>query len=348
MIDRLKTIVIVGLATGLIWLYAEAESLTSVQEDARVTLVSPGQDVVVRAASDEWHGAVRVTLEGPTSALARAPRTFTLSPGAPGFALADGEQAVDLRTALRVDPQLARAGVTLIDVEPSTVRLRVTTLARMADVEVRADLSGVELSAPATVEPQRVVVVAPRATLDRLRALNGGAAVVAKPAAAALLQVREGVRQRVQARLSFPAEIDDADAMIEPGEASITLTARSRTESVTLDAVQVQVMMPPGEATRYRIDVAPDEQTVANVTITGPRDVVERVRSGELRLIAVVSLSADDLTRRVEVKRLSFVAMRGEEPAALPPGVAFTAGQNAVRLQIRPLLAPIPAPNGPR
>ena len=349
MIDRLKTIVIVAAVTCLIWLYAEAESLSSVQEDARVTISAGptgnvgGQEWQVRPVAEDWPGVVKMTFEGPSSALPRAPRVFTIAPGAPGFPQTPGEHTVDLRTALRGDPQLAQSGLTLTDVEPPSVKVRVASMGRQADVPVLAEAPGVQLAAPATVEPARVMVVASKATLERLRTRDGGAAVIARPSATALGQVREGVRQRLQAVLSLPPEIDDPDATIIPREATVTLTARAATEQVTLDSAQVQVLLPPADAARHRVDL-PDQPSVPGVTVVGPREVIERVRSGELRIVAVVALSADDLAKRVEMKRVSFVLMAGDTPAPMPAGVAITAEQTAVRVQIRPVLAPIPMP----
>lgn len=342
MIARLKTIVIVAVVTGLVWLYAEAESLRGAQDDARVIFSDGGDEWAIRPLTEGWVGAVKVRLEGSAAALAAAPREFLLSPGSPGFPLTEGEQVIDLRLALRSSQGIASLGVGVVEVEPATVKVKVTLLVRLPDVPIKPDLPGVELAGPAVVEPPRASVLASKATLDRLRAMPDGPAVLAKPTAASLAQVRGAVTQRLQALLALPPEVEDPEARIVPRETALTITARSRTETVTLESAQIQVLLPPAEAARYRVDL-PDQPSIPSVTVTGPRDVVERFRAGEWRIIAVVSLSADDLAKRVESKRVSFIGMNGAEPVVLPPGVAVTAGQTSVRLVVKPVLAPIPA-----
>lgn len=336
MTERARTWIIVALITALVWLYAEAESLTRSEQETRITFIATSPDVAMRIESEDWRGTARVRIEGASAALSNAPRAIDLELGAPGVPAAEGVHEIDLRAALRAARTVQRAGLNVVDVEPATVRVRVETMQTLADVEVRPELEGLEIVGATTIEPSRATVRAPRSVIDGLRGLAGGAHVRARPGRSAMANLREGSENRVLARLALPNGLEDPAATIEPAELTVTFTLSSRTESVTTPSAPVQVLLPPREAGRWRIDVHPEDAFLRDVRMSGPREVIERLRARDLRLIAIVWLTSDDLERAVDAKRASFALVRGEQTTDVPAGLVIEAPETLVRLTIRP------------
>ncbi len=341
-----RTLALTIVVTLLIWLYAEAESLTRVQHEAKVSFVSSPGSTLARP-SDGWGGAVRLTFEGGAAAIARAPRAFELRPGAIGVPDDDGEHTVDLRVALRADPAWVQSGVALLAVEPPTVRVRVRAMETVADIEIRADLGAIDLTAPAVIEPARASVVLPKALADRLRALPEGPHVLARPTAQAAQGLREGQASKVRARLVLPAPIEDQDAVISPREADVSVSVRARTARAPLPPVPVQTLLPPGDAGRFRITVGEEDRFLRDVFMQGPLDVMEAVQSRAWSVVAVVVLSTDDLEQRITSKRAAFALIRDGVMSPLPPGVEAEASDTTIRLRIEPAASPT-APTTPQ
>ncbi|TVQ30405.1 MAG: hypothetical protein EA376_13150 [Phycisphaeraceae bacterium] len=336
------TIAIVTVVAVLIWLFAEAASLVRAQQQARIAVVDPLNENAVRILSENWTGAVRLTVEGPASAVQDAPAMLAeavrLTVGQPGVSDAEGEQVIDLRAALRATPLMLESGLTVLDVEPSTVRIHIEALVTLEDVEVTLALDGLTLAEQPTLEPSRVQVRGPRRLMEELQALPGGARVVARPGAATLEGLRPGQASRISARVGLPAPLTaprDAALEFTPASINATLTLRSRVESVAIAAAPVQVMLVPLDADRWR--VTPVEPFVRDIAITGPGDIIERFRSGELSLVAMVSLSSDDLEQQIAAKPVTswFMSQRETgELAPLPTGVGIEANIGPVRFTI--------------
>ncbi|MGD9692822.1 MAG: hypothetical protein AB7G17_05510 [Phycisphaerales bacterium] len=330
-----RTLALTLVVTLLIWLYAEAESLTRVQHEAKITLVSAPDSLIARPV-DGWSGTARLTLEGGAAALARAPRTFELRPGAVGVPTDDGEHIVDLRVALRADPALAQSGLSLIAVEPPTVRIRVRAMETITDLEIRPDLGAIDLASPATIEPARASVSLPRSLAQQLQTLQDGAHLRARPNAQALQGLREGQNSRVRVRLSLPPPLDDPDVVITPREADVSVTLRARTSKISLPPVPVQTLLPPADAGRFRIVVGEEDRFLRDVSISGPSDIIQQIQSREWSVVAVVVLSTDDLEQRVGSKRAAFALIRDGMVTPLPPGVDAEATDTTIRLTIEP------------
>lgn len=334
---RFRTALLVGFVTILIWVYAEAESLSQSQQEVQIRFVSSAPDVVVRPLGDEWRGVVRVRVEGAAAALARTPRVLELPLGAPWVPADEGEHTIDLRAALRASEAMQDAGVTLLDVDPATTVVRVRELSTMDDVEVRVDLGGVELAGPAAVTPRTATVTAGKNALDQLRALGAGEHVIARISPDEIEGLPEGQPVRISARLSLPPGVDSAGSRISPAEAEVTLTLRSRTESARVDASPVHLLMLPGESSRYSVTLDVDDVFVRDVTVTGPAIAIERIRSGEMQIVAVLRLSSDELEQGITSKSVTFAAIAGAAMADLPDGLLIDAPQRVVQFTVAPV-----------
>lgn len=143
-VRTIETVAVVSLVTVLIWLWAETESLTTQPVVARVQLVQPSGPVeggdpggggaagwpapAVLEPSD-WDGSVRVVLAGSgpgVEAVARELgqplRVSLVGLGVPNAA---GVHTADLRRAIEKLADVRRWGVSIVEVEPASLRVRV-------------------------------------------------------------------------------------------------------------------------------------------------------------------------------------------------------------------------------
>jgi hypothetical protein len=92
-----------------------------------------------------------------------------------------------------------------------------------------------------------------------------------------------------------------------PPRADLELTVRSRRTSATVDSVPVQVMLPALLATQW--DVATEQPFFSDVQASGPSELIDQLKRGELRVYAVVALSADELDRAIPSKEAVFTTL---------------------------------------
>jgi hypothetical protein len=336
MLEKIRNVVLIALVTALVWIYAEAESLARSQQEVRVSFVSGADDLATRVISDDWRGVVRVRLEGSAASLQQTPPRIELRPGSGVIPDQEGEYNISLADALRNDPELARAGVNVIAVEPPTVRLRIDTLRRIDDVPIRVALSGVDLEQPARLDPATADLVLSRPIADQLEALESGAFVLARVDPAQIDMSRRGLPQRVRATLGLPNGItaNGGTARLTPPECIVEIVIRRDTATMTVPSAPVQVLLPPTEAGRWEVRILPEDLFLREIEITGPSEFVNQVRANDVRLVAVLSLSSDELERGVTEKRASLATLRDGMIGQPPPGARIEAKDPLVRFEI--------------
>lgn len=336
MLDRIRSVLLIAFVTALVWIYAEAESLTRGQQEIRVSFVSGADDLSSRVVSDDWRGVVRVRLEGSAASLQQTPPRVELRLGSPAVPGQEGEFTVDLAAALRSDPELQRAGVNVIAVEPPTARLRIDELRRVEDVPVRVATPGIDLEQPARLEPATADVVLTRTAAEQLQGLEGGAFLVARVDPGQVDNARRGLPQRVRAGLNLPPGVttNGGTVRIVPAEAVVEIVIRRDTASLTVPAAPVQVLMPPTEAGRWEVRITPEDLFLRDIELVGPSEFINQVRTNEVRLVAVLSLSSDELERGVSEKRASIATLRDGVIGQPPQGARVEARDPVVRFEV--------------
>lgn len=336
MLDRVRSLILIAFVTALVWIYAEAESLTQSQQEVRVTFVSGADDLSSRVTTDDWRGVVRVRLEGSAASLQRTPPRIELRLGSTGVPDSEGEFTVDLAEAIRADPELSRAGVNVIAVEPPSVRLRVDELRRLEDVPVRAALSGIDLEQPARIEPSTIDLMVPRAVAEQLEALQSGPFVLARVETSQIDTTRRGVPQRIRATLNLPpgVTLNGGISRFSPPESIVELIIRRDTSSFTVPSAPVQVLLPPTEAGRWEVRILPEDLFLRDVEVIGTSEFVSQVRNNDVRLVAVLSLSSDELERGITEKRASIATLRDGVISQPPSGVRIEVRDPGVRFEI--------------
>lgn len=343
MIEHAKTLALVVAVTLLIWIWAESESLSTQTLSPRIELVG-STSVLIVPADASWSGSAIVRLRGATASLDRAQRILRqvvrLSPGAGGIPSSPGEHTIDLRDALRADPDLRRAGVTLDEVQPPTITIRVDAIEeRTLPIRPRLLTAGgqpVDLEGEPALSTATAMVRGPAAIV---RQLPDNAAVSAVVEPDQLARLRDDQPQTVSARLVLPEALAAASgASLTPDRVSIVLRLRARTETWVVPSVPVWIAIPPTEGGQWDIELA--EPFLASVKFTGPKEAIAALRERADVPVAFVNLTSDDLERAAGSDR--GIAAKRVVFSTVPPSIKVDAQRTTVdvRIKRRPATSP--------
>lgn len=326
----------ITLVSALVWLFAEAQSVSERTLDLRIRLSAPaGSAWIVEPVDSGWSGVAAVRIQGARVAVDEAVRAVAggvdLFVGGPAFAAQRGRQVIDLREALLQNPPLDRAGVTIASIEPRTVEVEVDELVRLDSVPVRPALTGVATVGEITSSPAAVTVLLPSRVRDQIGQSLIDTGVEARLPRAVLDSLPQGGPQQHEARVVLPdALAANPGVSVEPATVTLTFTVRSTTERITQASVPIWPQTPPTEINRWDIEVSP--VVLRDVVLVGPSDVIQRIRSGDLRVIATLRLSSDELEQRITSKT--------PEILGLPDTVTVESRLEPVTLTITPRIEP--------
>ncbi len=324
----LRSIGLVTAVTLLVWVWAEGESLRRESVTAPIQLT--GRSDLVVKAEDAFGGSVLVELEGSNLAVSEASgfllgSTLELKPGEGAVPAEPGTHTLTLRTVLREHPELRTRGVAITGVEPP--RLTITLMRLVTrELPVRVDLpAGFADSQSVTVRPSTVRVTMPETVAQ---ALPEGAAPFVRVPEAQLHEVLPGARPTITGlTVELPDELDGLEHVrVEPARVEVTVAVRSQIDTYEIATVPVWVALPPTQTDRWTVEL--EDQFLSNVQVSGPRDLIARVKSGELAIKALVELDTQDLEARIEQKAVKF--------SMLPTGLTFPQPAPVVGLRITP------------
>ncbi len=341
-LNKFRTLGVVVVLSGLVWVLAESQTLRSESLTLGVTIKGEADGAsLVRISDGTWTGQIELTIEGSAALVSDArDRLGGRVELVVGRELPSepGDHVVMLQDALRLTQALLDSGVSIAEVRPETVPI---SIARAAEIEapviVRAPLGRLE-GAP-RAEPPVVRIRGPKDAIDALN--NGAFEVVAQIGEDALDGLLPGVPEVLQdIRLEMPESLRRTwGVTLVPDAADVTVMVRTRTRTHTIPRLPVQVVLPPPELGRWRITLAAEDTDLFDVTIAGPSEGVEQVISGASRPMAVLSLSFDELERGITSKRAQIVL--------LPQGVTARVEDAEIRLTIERVEEPGTDPVSP-
>ncbi|MBY0112425.1 MAG: hypothetical protein K2Y21_06360 [Phycisphaerales bacterium] len=329
MLERIKTILLVSVITLLVWVFAESESLQ--RRDLRIELQFVSDvptERFIEVADEGFGGVVTVSLSGGATAISSVEDFargggLRLSIGNPAFLATPGEHTVPLREALRALPQFRASGLTIERVEPAAVRVRIVAL-ETRDARVRVDVGEADLDGVPEVRP-----VTPKVYVPVNSVPPGPIEVVAPIRPDDIARLVSGRRESLsQVKLELPPNLRSVHgARIEPATASVTLAVKVRQASTELSGVPVQVRLAAGELSRWEISIPEQDRFIPKVRVSGPADQVEQVKRGEIKVVASVSLSFEELERGITQKEINF--------GDLPSQLRFEYDTRLVRVSIK-------------
>jgi hypothetical protein len=333
MLSHLKTALLVTLVTLLIWIFAEAESLTTrtVRAEVAVDTDSDSDLVVEILDGQQWQKRADVVFEGSTAAVAEAEaalrKPVRLRPGMEGVPTSPGEQTLDLFTALRAWPELRTKGVTIVRVDPPNLRIKVDEIVSR-EVKVAAEVPGSELDGAPEVKPGTAIVHLPTTEVGLLTPASTVRARVLPELVTKLVPGRRETIPNVV--LEPPPELANSrHVRIQPRSAEVSLTLRSRVAIQTLASVPVTVVLAAGEYALWEITVPEEDRFITDVKVSGPVDLIDQVKRGGITVTAQVQLSFEELERGIASKDVIF--------SSIPPAadLQYKADSTKARLKIK-------------
>ena len=338
--QKIQNFFFVTVIAVLVWFYAENENRKEHREPLSIQFVAaPGQELLI---SPEQAGSVTAQFKcttGQYELFRRAQKA--------GIALEvrddpnrrDRTQPLILRDLLNTFPPLVAAGITIRETDPATVPVRVERLVdKSMPVRVPAVTGDLQFASAPTVDTVSVLVRMPESVASNISDLSLDAALDAR----SLVGVEENVQRTLTVPLSlgptFWSRFEQAlgssaprtCVVIKQPTAKVTLTIRKQSQSLTLSIVQILLTAPPSEVARFAVTLDPDQPVLANVTVIGPAEVIERIgrKDKAARVWAQLSLSTEDLEQAADkgsrTAPLELVAPAGVRTEAPLPSARFT------------------------
>lgn len=354
--DRLRTFLIVTVVAALVWVFAEGESLRSGErQEVRIRFVAP-PDILVAPAEGESTIIRRIRIDGSAHSVGEAVRAIgqeiVLERGR-DLPATPGEHTIDLREALQRHPMLAERGVTVRDVEPDTLRIRIVEL---ETVEARVIFPGVNPRDAIQLEarPATVQVTLPKSAARNLTARLEIAADLIVDRSQDLGP--DGTAELRDVALIAPEALAGLDGFrITPSSITVQVTRGELRGTRTLPAVAVHFRIPAVSFGKYEVEIDPSDETLDNVVIRGPADLLAQIGPGNpYQPLAVVELSPSELDAAIDQAiRAGTVWATIERPPTLirvPAGVGddWDADDRLITLRVRRRVgaADVPPPPG--
>ena len=295
--NELGTMLIVTAVTVLIWFWAAGETLDQRNVNARIAFELPEPQSWVIAPRQRF---VTLSLEGSNLALQQADQVLRRDLAIPLHA-AVGRQTVDVADALRRLSELEETGVKIIAAEPATLDVDVDQIVTIAS-RVRASLPGVQTVGEIEIHPAEVNLTMPSSLRQRF---TGDLPVEAVVDRASLDRLAPDQRHTLDVKLRPPDGLASVDGVaVNPPTAKLSFTVQSRTREHRLENVRVQMAGPPEDNREYLVEL--DETVLRDVTITAESDLVSRIASGEVTVVAMLHLSNREKEQGIDRKPITY------------------------------------------
>ena len=301
MFRNTQTYILVSLITLLIWVLAEAESVAT--RSRSVDIVFAGDPDGVRAVrvlpEENFDGPVTLELQGPSAHIDEVvdalPHPLVLTPDLLGLPLGEGRISVDLAAAVGRHPVFEGTGVRPSQVRPATVAVMFDDLVTREMRVAPPQLDGLDLESAPEVSPRAVTVRLPASVADDLSADASVQAVLEPSQVARLAPGRP--QSLAGVRVEFPAVLRGgpyADFLrADPATVTVNLTRRGDSARTVVASVPVRLQIAPIDQPQWDISVTPE--SVSDVEVSGPRDLIGQIESGKVQVFAIVPLTWAEL-----------------------------------------------------
>jgi hypothetical protein len=341
MIARLRTLLVVALITGLIWVVAESASLRTQTLSATIVPASTDEfamSLIGPSGTDARGGEILVMVDGATSRLdavgAALRSVLRLEPGLPGVPREPGEHLIDLRTFVQGSRALVGSGVRVSSVQPAVLTLRIEPLVSRS-VPIRAVLPELDLEGPAELVPAQTTIRLPESLA---LTLPPDAAATAEVDAKALVGVRSGKRQTIPGVIVHLPSMLEGKAFVsmDASKADVTLTVRGSVVRRVVDDVPVMLRCDPALLQDWDLSIEPASRNLHEVGVTGPpslvAEILSKLDSGGRGLVAYVGVTREELEQAEESEG---TLVKDAVFSDLPSSISFDAKQRSVRMRVQ-------------
>lgn len=323
--DTARTALVAAFVALLIWVWAEGESVSRERIPLLVSLdADPRSEYIYRPEDPAWKGAVTIEVEGTPSTIAEARglrgAELRLYAGLDGMPTEAGSARVArLAEAIRSHPDVKKIDVVVVSIDPPDLPVEVLRMVQR-ELPVKVELARpLVLDGDPAASPSTVTIRLPDTLASQI---TDGSQPTAFVSEEELDRVRGDGARTVTGTVRLPQSLGRVDGdlvSIRPDTVSVLLRIRKEVETFRLPAVPVWFSLPPTEdAGQWTVEVL--DKFVSDVSVTGPTDLVSRIRSGETTIKALIELTTDDLTRAVQGAAALSPAAADSAAGAVTPG----------------------------
>ncbi len=335
LLARIQTYAIVSLIAVLIWLYSESENVKQQKPLSFVVrfVAPPGQQLLIvpdkqSDARTPTHQEVVITVRCATSQYAQLERLQAETIELAVTPQADGpQQTVDLRTML-LDSPIGDLGVTIQDVRPPSVPLRVERV-EMITMPIKVVVAdGVQLATNPTIEPTEADFGLPASLIGRREELT----LEARLERDATNQLDPNVPRELIAPVVLSTGDKHLQEMLQqmaiqvtPPSATLTVSIRKQIGVLPLKSLPILITAPWAELQRFSVEIEKGKRVLdQEIKITGPSDIIDSIDKNELRVWADLRLTADDLESGITSKQLHINVPPNVQVESAIPWINFT------------------------
>ncbi|MBI1338265.1 MAG: hypothetical protein GC164_15085 [Phycisphaera sp.] len=324
--EKIQTLIVVTIIAALVWLYAEDENIKDYpNEVVDVKFVAPtGKTLLIEPSTPQ---RIRVSVRASQGQFAQFQRDYQSAPleivvnDNPGSD--DPVQQVVLRDALLANSKISSMGLSVTDTQPTIMPVTVEAL-RKVELPVRLDAGDAQLVGTPIIDPATASISLPGNLAQKV---ENQAMTVMLSDVPNLASLPDGVAHTVeQLPIHTPKPVRNYNPNLkpQPAVAKLTFTIRKQTDTLTLTTVPVLVLLPPSALGTYTVKINEVNYFVHDVSVAGPSDTVAKIKAGELRVSAVLALSAEELDKAITAKELRFDLPTGVSVTSTIPRLEFT------------------------
>jgi len=296
--QRIQTFVFVTLITGLIWLYAESESLETKTFSMEIEFVTSGPKLWIEPTQPTRTPIV--TFQGPrwrmsqvADQLRKGPIQLQMNPDPTGR---DINQTVNLKQRLSQLDVFKGLGVTIDSVEPATQQVQVESYV-FQTLSILAMLEG-KVNIDATIEPAVAKIGVPARYLSDIE--DNNVRILAELRIDDPQLNKQIVVENVA--LSFSDLVPSPLVSIEPKSVTVTLTVTSTNIDSKPQNLPVDIRIPLAEIAKYEFQFENLQSgTARKVVFNGPEEIIAQidadVEARKMLVKAFLHLGADDLAK---------------------------------------------------
>ena len=306
--SRISTLLVASVATLLIWTWA-ADHTREVRALTGKVLLRPG-DPSRQFVDPAQAQAVTVTVKGSPATLNRL--QALLEQGLPLAVQAAGanepsQRTVELTALVEANTDVAMTDASLVSVRPERVEVRTGAMVPVR-MPVVAAASLALLKGDGEVEPAEVQALLPEPAAEAASRARAEAVIDAKG-------LPEGSTQEISAPLRLPdsLKVPPTQVVFTPDRVKVRFTVASRSRTFTLPTVRVEIAGAPEDLKGFDVSFGQKGDLLRDVVLSAPGDALAPIESGQARVVAVVHLTPEELSRRITQKAVS--------AWVLPPGV---------------------------
>ncbi|MEM6457760.1 MAG: hypothetical protein AAF710_00035 [Planctomycetota bacterium] len=339
--EAIQTFIVVSIISVLVWVYAENENVKVYpKESVLVRFVAPPRENLSIAPQERQ---VLVTIRGNTAQAQQfrelvksQPIELTVShdPTNPNDP-ADARHTVLLAQRL-AETELARLGVNLLEIDPPSLEIDIH---RLVDVRVPIRIVAADLQTspdqPPVAEPSEVRLTVPAYLADAAATL----AASARLDKATIDTDASGVSQRAVVTVEVPPTLRSPLTTLHDKSVDVTFTIEKLTDTLTIPQRSVRIAYAPDLVSDRTPQIAPEDRTVTNITLSGPKDAIDALGNADSAQITAVALLTSDHLNTAAPPNFEV-----EVPVTIitPPMVRITSPAPTVTVILRPNGEPNP------